>query len=562
MIHSLIPTLSLLILLAIPSLAFDANSKQNVAVYWGQSSAGSQQSLGDYCKSSDADIFLLSFLSNFPDMNLDLSNACSGLSDCSSVGQDIQTCQQQGKIVLLSLGGASGQYGFSDDNEGEQFAQKLWDTFGGGSSDQRPFGDAVVDGFDFDIENNRPKGYAALATALRKKFQESNKQFYISAAPQCYYPDASVGDLLGNAQVDFAFIQFYNNYCSVDGQFNWDTWKNFAETSSPNKDIKLFLGLPGSSSAAGSGYVGDVSTLKSTISQISGDSNFGGVSLWDASQAFNNNVDGQTYISEIKNALGSGSDSGSDSSSSSATPSLSASSTAAPSSSSSWGSSSSAAPSSDSSWSSPSVAPTPSTTTGGFSSSAAPSFSASSTAAPSSSSSWGSPSSAVPSSGSSWNSPSTAPSSGSSWSSPSPVPSSSAPSTTVLSPSTSSDSWNSASFTPAPSSSTPQASSSASYVPSRSTTTLAPSSSSAPSGDDVHSQAVSLNQKYFSGYTNQGQCNSGEVACTQDGSFAICDNGSWVETPCASGTTCFAYEFNNSVLSGCYFQNLKSNFLS
>lgn len=525
MIHSLIPALSLLILLIIPSFAFNSNSKQNVAVYWGQGSAGSEQSLSEYCKSSDADIFLLSFLSSFPDLTLDLSTACPGMSDCSSVGQDIKTCQQEGKIVLLSLGGASGQYGFSSDDEGQQFAQKLWDTFGGGSSDQRPFGDAVVDGFDFDIENNNPKGYAALATELRKKFQDGTKQFYISAAPQCFYPDASVGDLLGNAQVDFAFIQFYNNYCNVNGQFNWDTWENFAENSSPNKDLKLFLGLPGSSSAAGSGYISDISTLKSTISKISGNSNFGGVSLWDASQAFSNQVDGQAYISAIKNALGSVSDTAPDSGSVGTSSSSSASSTPIPVSSSSWSFSSvvsSAAPSSGSSWSSPSIA---------------------SSAAPSSDSSWSSPSTA----------PSTAPSVASSYS---------VSSTTVSTPYASSESWNSASFTTAPSFTASPASSSASYSPSRSTTTLAPSSSTPSSDNDAHSQAVSLNQKYSNGYTKQDQCNSGEIACTQDGSFAICDNGAWVSTPCASGTSCFAYDFNNSVFSGCYFQDLKSNFLS
>ncbi|CDH11871.1 related to Endochitinase [Zygosaccharomyces bailii ISA1307] len=256
MIPSFLSTLALSSLL-LPTLAFDADSKQNVAVYWGQSSAGSQESLADYCKSSDADIFLLAFLSSFPDMDLNLSSACSGMSGCSSVADDIKTCQDEGKIVLLSMGGAVGQYGFTSDDEAEEFAQTLWDTFGGGSGSDRPFGDSIVDGFDFDIENNNPSGYAALAKSLRSKFDGASKQYYLSAAPQCPYPDASVGNLLDEADIDFAFIQFYNNYCSISGQFNWDTWTQYAQNTSPNKNIKLFLGLPGSSTAAGSGYVGD-----------------------------------------------------------------------------------------------------------------------------------------------------------------------------------------------------------------------------------------------------------------------------------------------------------------
>lgn len=542
---SLISTLSLLTLSIIPSFAFDANSKENVAVYWGQSSAGSEQSLSDYCKSSDADIFLLSFLSAFPDLNLDLSSSCSGTSGCSSLGQDIETCQQEGKIVLLSLGGATGQYGFSGDDEGEQFAQTLWDTFGGGSGDNRPFGDAVVDGFDFDIENQNSKGYAALARSLKKKFQEGNKQFYISAAPQCVYPDASVGDLLGNAEVDFAFIQFYNNYCSVDKQFNWDTWQKFAENSSPNKDIKLFLGLPGSSSAAGSGYISDMSTLKSTISDISGDSNFGGVSLWDASQAFDNKVDGQSYISGIKDALGSGSQSGS----SSAAPSSSAASTSAPASG-SYESSSSDAPTATASYgASSSVEPS-------AVSSAAPSAASSvaPTTTPSFGASSGAASSVAPTDTPSFGASSSAAASFGAASTATPSAASTATSSVSAS-----NTYDSAGTRTTLSPSTSQASTAA---PSKSVTTLAPSSSSTSSGNDAHSQAVSLNQKYSNGYTDQDQCNSGEIACTPDGSLATCDSGSWVKTQCASGTTCFAYDFNNSVYSGCYLQNLKSNFLS
>ena len=61
-------------------------------------------------------------------------------------------------------------------------------------------------------------------------------------------PDESVGDLMSQVDLDFAFIQFYNNYCSLNQQFNWNSWSNYAR----GKSIKLYLGLPGSSSSAGS----------------------------------------------------------------------------------------------------------------------------------------------------------------------------------------------------------------------------------------------------------------------------------------------------------------------
>lgn len=61
---------------------------------------------------------------------------------------------------------------------------------------------------------------------------------------------------------------------------------NWARTQSPNRNVKVYIGAPASSTAAGSGFV-DINTLsniaRTTRSQFS---SFGGVMLWDASQAF------------------------------------------------------------------------------------------------------------------------------------------------------------------------------------------------------------------------------------------------------------------------------------
>ncbi|RCK62777.1 Chitinase 1 [Candida viswanathii] len=275
--------LSFLHILSLIALA----TASNIAVYWGQNAGSNQQSLGTYCSSTSASIIILSFLDGFPNLLLNFANQCStsfssGLLHCPQIGSDIKSCQLQGKIILLSLGGATGDYGFSSDSEATSFATDLWNRFGGGSSDERPFDDAVVDGFDFDIENKQQTGYVALANQLRSYFSTASKTYYLSAAPQCPYPDESVGDLMSQVDLDFAFIQFYNNYCSLDKQFNWDTWSQYAS----GKNIKLYLGLPGSSSSAGSGFVG-ISTVQSALASISSDSHFGGISLWDVSSAEN-----------------------------------------------------------------------------------------------------------------------------------------------------------------------------------------------------------------------------------------------------------------------------------
>lgn len=70
-----------------------------------------------------------------------------------------------------------------------------------------------------------------------------------------------------------------NNYCSVQGgSFNFDTWDTWAK-SSKNPNVRVFLGLPGSKSAAGSGYV-TAATLQSTIPSLRSQySSFGGVMM-------------------------------------------------------------------------------------------------------------------------------------------------------------------------------------------------------------------------------------------------------------------------------------------
>jgi glucan 1,3-beta-glucosidase len=284
----------------------------NIAFYWGQDSAGNEQSLAYYCQNNIGDIFVIAFIDTFGyggSIDLNVADHCSttfpgsNLLSCPQIGQDIKTCQSLGKKVLVSLGGAAGNHGFSNDAQAQDFAGTLWNLFGGGYSSTRPFGDAIVDGFDLDIENNDPTGYVALVNELHNTyFPSGNKPYYISTAPQCVFPDASVGPVLANCHVDFALIQFYNNDCEIGSNFNWNTWQNYASTQSPNPNISLFLGLPGAVSAAGAGYT-DPSTIQSVVASIKDNGNFAGIMVWDASEAYNNWVNGNTFASDLKNIL-------------------------------------------------------------------------------------------------------------------------------------------------------------------------------------------------------------------------------------------------------------------
>lgn len=285
--------------------AFTERAKSNVVLYWGQASAGAQHSLSSYCQSTDADMYIISFLADFPKSYLTISG-CEGKLDtkCPQLASEIKTCQQLGKKVLLSLGGADGKYGFSSDEQAREYADVLWNSFGAGSStpNARPFGDVVFDGFDFDIENGNSTGYAALATQLRAHFASApSTTFYLGAAPQCVYPDISLGDALDRAWFDFVSVQFYNNACQIGADFNWHTWVEYVRRS-PNPAVKLLLGLPGSESAATSGYVTPAG-LSDVLREVRRHPNFGGVMVWDASQAFSNMVDGASFAASMKAIL-------------------------------------------------------------------------------------------------------------------------------------------------------------------------------------------------------------------------------------------------------------------
>ena len=147
--------------------SFNAKAKDNVAVYYGQSPATSQVTLAKLCADDSVNIVILAFLSEFFSAGglpkMDFGPACGGQSDqmkskgatgmlqCGQMATDIATCQSAGKKILLSLGGATAQTAFTDDNQATTFASTLWNLFGGGTgldAGLRPFGKTTIDGFD------------------------------------------------------------------------------------------------------------------------------------------------------------------------------------------------------------------------------------------------------------------------------------------------------------------------------------------------------------------------------------------------------------------------------
>ncbi|KAJ3826963.1 glycoside hydrolase family 18 protein [Lentinula raphanica] len=305
-----------------------------LVAYWGQNSYGAkhptdfanwQTNLAHYCQDDVINVIPLAFLNVFfgegelPEINF--ANSCSSaggafpgsnLANCQFIASDIQTCQAAGKIVTLSLGGATGSTTFTSASQAEDFADSIWNLFLGGKSSTRPFGNAVLDGIDIDIESGGSANayFASFITRIRTLAQGASKPYYITGAPQCPYPDANsdMGAVLNAVGFDAVYVQFYNNFCEVSnynihGDWDFSEWDNWAKTFSPNRNVKVYIGAPASSTAAGTGYV-NAATLGSILQATKAEySSFGGAMLWDVSQAYANG----RYDKAVKSALTGGS---------------------------------------------------------------------------------------------------------------------------------------------------------------------------------------------------------------------------------------------------------------
>ncbi|KAF7031713.1 hypothetical protein CFC21_042996 [Triticum aestivum] len=249
----------------------------SIAVYWGQNDG--EVSLAKTCASGNYKFVVVAFLPKFgkgqkPELNL--AGHCDPSSGgCKILSKDIHSCQRRGVKVLLSLGGADGSYGLSSRGDARQVAMYLWNTYLGGTrSSSRPLGDAVLDGIDFDIEKGGSKFWGDLARDLKSL----DKSVLLSAAPQCPFPDQWDDGAIRTGVFDFVWVQFYNNpECQISagrGAFlaAWKRWESLPIG-------KLFLGLPASKDAAGTGFV-PAGKLKSVLPLIKGSPKYGGVMLW------------------------------------------------------------------------------------------------------------------------------------------------------------------------------------------------------------------------------------------------------------------------------------------
>ncbi|XVE77221.1 hypothetical protein DITRI_Ditri13aG0044200 [Diplodiscus trichospermus] len=191
----------------------------------------------------------------------------------------------------------NGDYSLSSADDARSVAEYLWNNFPSEKSNSRPLGDAVLDGIDFDIERGETH-YAALARRLTE-LSNGGKKVYLTAAPQCPFPDKWLNGALQTGLFDYVWIQFYNNpsceFSSSNPEGFKESWNKWISSI---KADKFFVGLPASRAAAGSGYVPSNDLRTQLLPFVKGTSKYGGVMLWDR---YNDLQSG--YSSKIKDSV-------------------------------------------------------------------------------------------------------------------------------------------------------------------------------------------------------------------------------------------------------------------
>ncbi|XP_078347888.1 uncharacterized protein LOC144632995 [Oculina patagonica] len=329
--------------------------KHLLVAYWGQNSSGGkfpqnpEKDLKDVCAERKYDIIVIGFVVTFfgknnkdqmPEVNFSrhcwdpASPAHPNLYKCPKIEEGIKACQQAGKKVLISLGGATGNNDLQD-AQASDLAKNLWDLFLGGKGrpNIRPFGSAILDGIDLDIEDHKSGGYAQLVKSLRELEKTGGaKKYLITGAPQCPFPDASLGPKPGTAlgdqggEFDHVYVQFYNNFCHTGDQAqfypNMDKWLQFAANAGQARDFsiamilknrkrsmgggpKIFVGMPSATGGAGDPkFYRTPEEVAKIYEKLKNKPQFGGFMIWDAAWDQQNVIQGKAYSDHIADIMG------------------------------------------------------------------------------------------------------------------------------------------------------------------------------------------------------------------------------------------------------------------
>ncbi|KAJ1277257.1 hypothetical protein BS78_05G281200 [Paspalum vaginatum] len=212
--------------LAAPAAATANKRTGQLTVFWGRNKA--EGTLRDACDTGLYNTVVTSFFSAFGHgrYRLDLS----GHHSLTGVGDDIKHCQRyKGIPVFLSIGGGGGNdgsnYSLLSSASAEAIAAHLWNAYLGpaGGDVPCPFGDAVLDGIDFYIDDQGGASSSNYYAELARRLDYFNSMYYhatkkhvrLTATPRCaFFPDARVEEALGTGLFERIHVRFYGDKCS------------------------------------------------------------------------------------------------------------------------------------------------------------------------------------------------------------------------------------------------------------------------------------------------------------------------------------------------------------
>ena len=208
------------------------------------------------------------------DVDSGLSSALGGYSD-GQFTSDIQTLHARGQKVILSVGGQNGTVSVTDSASASEFASSV---------------DSIInqygfDGVDIDLENGVNPAY--MAQALQQLQSDVGSSLIITLAPQTIDTQSAASDYLAlalNIKPILTMIntQYYNsgtmNGCDgnvyAEDSVDFITALACTELQSGLSASQVGIGLPASSSAAGSGYQ-DPSVVNNALDCLASQANCG-----------------------------------------------------------------------------------------------------------------------------------------------------------------------------------------------------------------------------------------------------------------------------------------------
>jgi chitinase len=203
-----------------------------------------------------------------------LSSALGGYT-AAQFTSDVATLHAQGKKVIISVGGQNGTISVSDSTSATNFANSVYalmTTYN-------------FDGVDIDLENGVNPTY--MSSALQQLSAKAGSSLIITLAPQTIDMQSTGNDYFQLA-LDIKSIltvvnmQYYNSgsMLGCDGNVYSEGSENFLtalaciQLQGGLRPDQVGLGLPASSSAAGSGYVSP-SVVNAALDCLASGSNCG-----------------------------------------------------------------------------------------------------------------------------------------------------------------------------------------------------------------------------------------------------------------------------------------------